>query len=207
MATPFLRSLAVEGLTTDRVWSSLPVDLRLDAAKAFYVREKGGSAHRQMADAAIARAIRFREVSVRGLPPLRRAEHLARSVRPDDRLASALLLALHLELRRPLLAAFLDALGIPHEQGAILEDHETAPPPPERLAAAAIELFSRFPEDHVEIYFASLLAMDRETWGGLESVLRNRGSEGSAGGGAAALQEQELRVGSHHGKFPAGDEL
>ena len=45
-------------------------------------------------------------------------------MRPDDSLATSLLLALHLGRRQPLLSAFLDRMGIPHDEGMIDPDHE-----------------------------------------------------------------------------------
>jgi hypothetical protein len=179
--TPFLASLPLDGLEPSIVWSHLPAEARALAARSLYTGERGDSTTRRLADAAIARTIRFREVAVRKLPLDRRVDYLARAVHPDDSLGSALLLALHMEHRRPMLAAFLDALEIPHENGAIADASQLAPQSPDRLAAAAERLFGEFPADNVEVYLASLLAMDPETWGALATVLARLG-----GGTAAA---------------------
>jgi len=167
MATGFLGQLALDRLSATRVWGALPQDVRAEAARAVYAGEREDPAARRLADAAIAAALRFREVAVQKLPLERRVAHLSRISHPDEALASSLLLALHLGSRRPMLAAFLDALGIAHENGAILDAGRLEPPSPEALSGACAALSERFPPDHVEVYLASLLALDPDTWGGL----------------------------------------
>ena len=171
MATPFLFSLPLEGLTPSRLWTRLPAEVRTLAVRSLYARDREDPAARHLADAVIARTLRFREVAVRKLPLDRRVEYLTRAVRPDDSLGSSLLLALHMEHRRPMLAAFLDALGVPNENGAIADGKSLAPQPEERLAAAAERLLGDFPAENVEVYLASLLTMDPDTWGALAGVL------------------------------------
>jgi hypothetical protein len=79
-----------------------------------------------------------------------------------------------MEHRRPMLAAFLDHLGIDHEDGAIRDGSHLAPQPEDRLSAAAERLFGTFPAEEVEVYLASLLALDPDTWGALAAVLEKR---------------------------------
>jgi hypothetical protein len=66
-----------------------------------------------------------------------------------------------------MLASFLDALEIPQQGGLIDEGVELGPVDPAKLAAAARGLRDRFPTDEVEIYLATLVAMDPEIWQGL----------------------------------------
>ena len=111
---------------------------------------------------------------MRKLSAGKRIEYLLRAVRPDDSLAANLLLALHLEGRRALLTTFLDRLEIPHDEGMIDGDFDLQPPPPERLAPAVTALFEEFPAEQVEVYVASLVALDPDTWAGLPEVMRTR---------------------------------
>ena len=104
----------------------------------------------------------------------KRIGYLAGSVRPDDSLAATLLLAYHLEHRRDLLSAFLDALEIPNDNGIIDEDHDMVAPTEEALGKAAGSLFGSFEQAHVELYLASLLVMDNVTWAGMAGVIRSR---------------------------------
>lgn len=164
-----LPDLPLDGLSPSKLWSALGPELRALAGRAVYSADDRSA--RNEVDQAIADAIRFREVAVRRLPLDKRVDYLSRVVRPDDDLATTLLLALHLEHRRPLLAAFLDHLEIPHNDGIIHEDHQPSPPSPEALRPAVNRLLGEFRQDEVEIYLASLLAMDDNVWGGLLEIV------------------------------------
>jgi hypothetical protein len=155
-----------------QLWGSLEPDVRVAAARALYSHDWGQSPTRREADFAIMHGMRFRETAVRQLPVEKRANYLARSIRPTESLAGSLLLALHLEQRRDLLSAFLDELKIPHENGLIAEDHEPKPPTPATLKKAAKALADKFPAEHVELYLATLYVLDRTTWAGLAPLLK-----------------------------------
>jgi hypothetical protein len=134
------------------------------AARSLYAHDWGQAPTRREADFAIMQGMRFRESAVRQLPIERRAQYLARSVRPTDSLAGSLLLALHLEQRRPMLSAFLDALGIPHTDGLINEDYNLKPPAAAAVKKAAKLLSESFPAADVQLYLATLHTLDPETW-------------------------------------------
>lgn len=155
-----------------RIWPLLDSETRDLASRSLY--RSGTPAQRAEADAAIAERMRFRPASVRKLPVEKRIGYVANVVHPDESLATELLLALHLDNRREILAAFLDALQIPNDNGTIDEDHELQPPAPENLNRAATELFDRFPAEQVELYLACLWAMDNGNWSGLSDPLRKR---------------------------------
>ena len=151
-----------------QLWASLDPATRLDAARALYAHDWGEAPTRREADATIMHGMRFRETAVRQLPIEKRAQYLARSVRPADSLASSLLLAFHLAHRQEVLGAFLDALEIPHQQGLIDEKHDMKAPTEARLAKAVAAIERAFPRDQVDLYLATLYVLDRDTWGGLE---------------------------------------
>ena len=154
-----------------QLWASLEPETRLAAARSVYSHDWGEATTRREADLAIMHGMRFRESAVRQLPIERRAQYLARSVRPTDSLAGSLLLALHLEHRRAMLSAFLDALQIPHEDGLIDEHHDLKPPTAAALQQSVKILHERFPADEVELYLATLQVLDRATWAGLAPLL------------------------------------
>jgi len=162
-----MKNLPLEGLTTAQLWQALDLDTRALAAQALYADK----ALRREGDHAIATQLRFREIAVRKLPIEQRVSHLLKSVRPDDSLASSLLLALHVGGRRALLETFLTELGIPHEAGIIDGDHELATPDPDRLATAVSRLYESFPEKEVTVYLTTLLAMDPTAWSGIPRLL------------------------------------
>ena len=73
--------------------------------------------------ALIARQIKFRPKSVLSLPLDKKARHLAGLAQVSDLLAARLLISYHLEHQRPMMGAFLDALGIAHEDGLIKDEY------------------------------------------------------------------------------------
>ena len=157
-------------LTPTRLWMTLPQETRLLAARSY---DWANSESRLEADLSIARSMKFRDSFVRKLPLEKRIGYLA-SIRPTDSLATTMLLALHLQNRRPILSAFLDALGIPHDNGLITEGAEIGVPTAPALADAARKLYEQFKEDEVTLYLESLVAIDPETWSGLQETLTSR---------------------------------
>src|SRR5262245_62676907 len=152
------------------LWTRLDRDVRVLAARSLYSHDWGDSTPRREADLAIARALRFREAAVKQLPLEKRVEHLVRRVRPDESLAASLILALHLEARSPMLCAFLDALGLPHQRGLIDDSYDLKPLPAEKVTPAAASLYERFPRAEVDLYLASLKTLDPSTWAALPDV-------------------------------------
>ncbi len=168
-------AVPLDQLNASRLWAKLPAEVRLLAARSLYAHRGSDDSSRREADATIAVGMRFRESAVRQLPVEKRAGYLAKGPAPSESLAASLLLALHLEQRRPMLRSFLEALGIPNEDGLITDDDALTPQAAESLAKAATRLFESFPADEVELYLLTLLALDPDNWGGLEPVLRERG--------------------------------
>ena len=87
----------------------------------------------------------------------------------SELLAARLLVAYHLQHQRPMMAAFLDALGIQHEDG-LIADEEIEPPGPDRLKQAAETLAAAFPPEDVSLYFSTLVWQDPDTWGTLAEI-------------------------------------
>jgi hypothetical protein len=171
-----LDKLTLRELTPARLWAELDQETRQLAARTIYSDALDDDTSRLEADTAIATTLRFRPVAVRKLPLDRRVGYLLRAVRVDDALASTMLLALHLGRRRPMLQAFLDRVGIEHEDGVIQVD-EFEVSDTEVLSAAVEAIYEAFPETDAEVYFATLIAMEPEAWEGLIEVLESRGQE------------------------------
>ena len=89
---------------------------------------------------------------------------------PDDSLAGTLLRALHLTARKKMLADFLGALEIPQKDGVIEADGPIDPPARAKLRAAVTRLLENYPVADVQLYLASLLAMDPGVWGDLGEI-------------------------------------
>ena len=162
-------SPTVEQTRPSLLWKSLSEERRLQAATAFWEDEQS-VAEQEEAVGAIARQISFRPKSVLAQPVDRRARQLARMPRLSDALAGRLLVAYHLATQRPMMGAFLDALGIGHEDG-LISDEEVKAPAGDALVSAARDLATRFPADDVRLYLSTLVMQDPDTWGPLSSVL------------------------------------
>ena len=146
----------------------MPLDGKRLAAEAFW-RDENAAIEQAEALGAIAQRIRFRLKSVYAMPPEKKVQQLLALPVVSEAVAARLLVAYHLEQQRPMMARFLDALGITHEDGLIAEESLT-PPSPDRLSAAADTLASSFPSDAVSIYFSTLLWQDPDTWGALAEL-------------------------------------
>jgi hypothetical protein len=68
-----------------------------------------------------------------------------------------------------MMGAFLDSLGITHEDGLIAEEHVMTPDP-DKLRASATELATKYPSDEVALYFRTLVSQDPDTWGVLADL-------------------------------------
>jgi hypothetical protein len=158
-----------------RLWKTMSSDQRLAAAEAFW-REDQADIQMQHADAivSIAKRLNFRAKSVQALPLERRARLLAQMPEVSDGVATRALISYHFQARRDLMAAFLDALGIPHENGMIAEESVT-PPTRDKLVAAIGRLRSAFPSADVDLYLRTLATLDGDTWAELDGALASEG--------------------------------
>ena len=143
----------------------MPSERRIEAAELFWSDEE--SEEQQVeAVAAIAGHMKFRSKSVFALPIERKARYLAGLPTVSDAVAARALVHYHLERQRPMMGAFLDALGISHENGLITAE-TMSPPDRERLKTAVAELASSHPAEDVALYFSTLVSQDPDTWGDL----------------------------------------
>jgi hypothetical protein len=87
----------------------------------------------------------------------------------SDAVAARALVNYHLGRQRPMMADFLDALGIAHEEGLINED-TAVKPETDKLRAAADQIAAKYPPEDVALYFSTLVSQDPETWGELAEL-------------------------------------
>jgi hypothetical protein len=161
-----------------RIWKRVSSERRLEAAELFWSDEES-SEQQVEAVTAIAGHMKFRTKSVIALPVSKKARYLAGLPNVSDSVAARALVHYHLERQRPMMAAFLDALGIAHDNGLITE--ETVPKPDrERLKTAVGSLASSYPSEDVGLYFATLVSQDPDTWGELAVAAEAIATVGSA---------------------------
>src|SRR6267143_3578615 len=148
-------------LTPSRLWKQLTLDQRQRAAHAFW-EDPEATDDQVQAALLIAQQKKFRPKTVIGLDVDRKAKHLATLGAMPEQIAARALIVYHLAEQRAMMGAFLDALGIAHENGLIQEDKVT--PDPAKIAPAAAQLAQQFPATDVSVYLNTLLYQDPETW-------------------------------------------
>jgi hypothetical protein len=140
-------------------------EARMVAAELFW-DDENSTEQQTEAIAAIAAHMKFRTKSVLALPAERRTRYLATLPTISDTIVARALVSYHLDRQRPMMSAFLDALGIAHENG-LISDEAVPKPEAATLRGAAAELASKYPPDDVSLYFATLVSQDPDTWGAL----------------------------------------
>jgi hypothetical protein len=160
--------------TGARIWRRMTDGQRLRAAEAFWADSEAGAQHVE-AIYALARHLHFRPRSLTALPPSKKARHLASLRQVPESVALRALVAHHLAHQRPMMGAFLDRLGVAHDNGLIAAESLDVPDE-ERLRSAVAALEASHPHDDVGIYLATLVAQDPETWAGLMPLLARVGA-------------------------------
>ena len=148
-----------------QLWKRLSPERKLQAADAFW-QDENAAVEQAEAVVMIAQRIKFRTRSVQALPRDRKARHMVNLGPVSEIVSARLLVAYHLQHQRAMMAAFLDALGIAHEDGLIASDNLESPSA-ERLREAAAALGASFPAEDVALYLSTLMWQDPETWAGL----------------------------------------
>lgn len=154
-------------LTPSKLWKQMAADQRLRAAKAFWLEEQATDDQIQ-AVLIIAQQKKFRPKFILSLDEDRKARHLSGLLSLPDTLAARALVIYHLAEQREMMGAFLDALGIAHENGLIQDDG--AKPDAEKIAPAVAVLKEKFPAADVSLYLKTLVCQDPETWGALKDL-------------------------------------
>ena len=148
-----------------QLWKQLSSERKAQAAEAFW-RDENAAMEQAEAVASIAQRLKFRPRSAMALPIEKKTRYLLSMPTVSDLVAARLLVVYHLEHQRGMMGAFLDALGIKHDNG-LIEDEGMEAPDPERLKTAAASLAQTFPPEDVALYLSTLLWQDPDTWGGL----------------------------------------
>ena len=121
--------------------------------------------------AAVADARKLRPVFLERQPrPQRNATMLATLTRPAlDLVAGNLLRSWLLKKHRPMLADFLDALGIPHQEGVVEDLPATMDEA--KLRAAVDVLVGKYPPEVVAVYLHAFSEMNTVGWPSLKPML------------------------------------
>jgi hypothetical protein len=148
----------------------MTAERRATAAELFWSDEQ--SAEQQVdACANIATQMKFRPKTVLSLPLDKKTKYLVRLANVPDAVAARALVNYHLGTQRAMMAEFLDALGVAHEEG-LIKDETVVKPESQKLRAAAAAISKKFPPEDVSLYFATLVSQDPDTWGELADVVK-----------------------------------
>ena len=106
----------------------MPPATRQRAAEAFWRDTESPDIQVQQMEvvATLARRLNFRAKSILSLPVERKARHLAQLSDVTDAVAMRALVAYHFAEQRPLMGAFLDGLGLAHDNGLITAEDVSA---------------------------------------------------------------------------------
>ena len=147
-----------------KLWRQMSPEQRQAALEAFWRDEEAGEQQLE-ALALLVQRLKFRPKSVRGLAIDKKVRYLASVPFLSDSITARALVAYHLAQHRPMMGAFLDALGLPHDNGLITEESVT--PDKDKMPAAAQAIAAAYPRQDVALYLSTLTAQDPETWGAL----------------------------------------
>ena len=169
---------AVESRGPYAVWDLMDDEEKKAAAVAFWNGADRES--RSALEIALAAELKFRQQSVRQLA----AEKVAgRLVRMADSLQETVLFQylfhLHMDKRRPLMVGYLDAVGLPHDDGALDLPEDFEGPDAEMVEKAGRDLAGAEGRSAL-VYLGTLMVADEEFWVGLEPVLKEYTSDGDA---------------------------
>jgi hypothetical protein len=139
-------------------------------------------ASKMLATAQLAKALHFREETLKRMPAEKKADLLASRIGvPEfDQFLEAALLQYHTHEANEMMAAFLDRWSVPHTNGSIEADDYT-PPNADQVRAAARELETTYDRRDIALYLASAGLLMAEawrdaTWPVVEEMVVGRGS-------------------------------
>jgi hypothetical protein len=124
----------------------------------------GDDTAKMLAVAQLAKALHFREESIRKLPVEKKADMFAsRATAPEfEQALDTALMHYHTHEQSALLAAFLDQWKIPHVNGSIEGDDYAAPS--QDQVRDAVKAVDNFPPRDVAIYLASAGLLMGDAW-------------------------------------------
>jgi len=118
---------------------------------------KHADTHAQlMAQMQLAKALHFRDETIRKMPPEKKADLLAARIASHDfdQVLEIALMQYHTHEKGALMGAFLDRWNIPHQNGSI-EGDEYTPPTEQQVSDAVSELGGQFSKREIALYLAT----------------------------------------------------
>jgi len=113
----------------------------------------------------LAKALHFREETIRKMPPEKKAELLASRIGvPEfDQFLEMALMQYHTHEQNAMMGAFLDHWGVPHQNGSI-EAEEYKRPTTDQVRDAVKALEGQYDRNDIRIYLATAGLLMAEDW-------------------------------------------
>ena len=177
--TPSLAKLSADPSTANskRLWRAMSIEDRRAALMALLSAKDDGPVAAAAVRAEIAKARHFRPQILATWDNAKLADTGAKLDIGEKPIAWEALLALHLKVRTPMLAQFLDALGIKHNNGEFSEELDTESLTEPKLRAAAEGLLAAFDESAVATYLLALRS-SQPAFRGVDGVLEEMAKGG-----------------------------
>jgi hypothetical protein len=151
------------------VWRLLTEDEQRQAAAALW--SNADTKSRQPLELALAKTLKFRPKMVRHLSAEKVAGRLVRLIKDlPEPVAFQYLFHLHMSERRELMGKFLDAVGLPHEDGVLDLEEDASAPAEDAVATAGRGLLKEHGHEAL-VYLGTLWVADKEFWAGLGELL------------------------------------
>ena len=171
-------AVAPDTLTVPALWAALSPEVRRHALALSFGEDRSVRNTLVSLLRKTPRYRSFRPTSFSSWTPEQFADALKGPGALSPEVMQAALIALHVEDRRPMLGAFLDAVGVPHTDGVIADLPDSLGADQTTLFRAADDLAARFPRDEVLLYFLTLVVLEPQFWAGLKGWLERPGSAG-----------------------------
>ena len=147
-----------------RILREIPdAELRRQILAAFW--KHADTQSKLMAQMQLAKALHFRDETIRKMPPEKKADLLAsRLGSPEfEQFLEVALMAFHTHERNGLMAAYLDQWKVPHENGTIESDDYT-PPNADQVREAVRALEGQHDRRDVVLYLATAGLLMGDDW-------------------------------------------
>ena len=151
------------------VWDLMTDEEKKAAAVALWTNADRES--RMAVEMLVAKEMKFRPQSVRKLSADRVAPRLARlAAEMPESAFFQFLFHYHMAEGRELMVEYLDAVGLPHEDGVLDLPEDAEPPTGEAAAGPARELIAKHGRSAL-VYLGTLAVADADFWAGMTPVL------------------------------------
>jgi hypothetical protein len=161
------------------IWNLMGEEKRLAAAKSFWESEEQKPAQKQV-EQLLAQRLHARPVFVKRLPAEKKAGYLARDMATLPYLWDAVMISYHFAHHRQMLTDFLNALGIPNENGHYEAGDNIQPPSAETVESAVNTLLEKYGRTDVLVYLGAAVIQDPVFWANLKPIVDRMAAESAA---------------------------